>query len=99
MLILIVGLLVLLCVSTVQVAWNYHRNISPLDLPRIMQKYVRANVVHDLKKYSAMLFESAVCLLIIIAYPFTYILSILGYYSYKAYSGVLTQLRKVLPYL
>lgn len=88
MLILVVGLLVLLCVSTVQVAWNYHRNISPLDLPRIMQKYVRANVVHDFKANGVLFLEGLLALLIIVAYPFTYILSILGYYLYKLYNTV-----------
>lgn len=94
MLILVVGLLVLLCVSTVQVAWNYYRDISPLDLPRRMQKYVRDNTVYDLKEYGAMLFVSTFSLLIIIAYPLTYILSILGQLTYRAYSMVLTSMGK-----
>lgn len=88
MLILVVGLLVLLCVSTVQVAWNYYRGISPLELPRTMQKYVRDNVAYDLPHYGAMFFESTVCLLVIIAYPLTYILTVIGYYLYKLYSTV-----------
>lgn len=85
MLILVVGLLVLLCVSTAQVAWNYYRGISPLDLPRIVQEYAIDNTAHDLKKYSAMLFESAISVLVILAYPITYILSTIGYYLYKLY--------------
>lgn len=88
MLILVVGLLVLLCVSTFQVAWNYHGGVSPLDLPRTMQEYVRGNTVYDLKTYGAMFFESTAYLLIIIAYPLTYILTVLGYYLYKLYNTV-----------
>ena len=78
MLVLVAGLLVLLCISTVQVAWNYYRGISPLDLPSTMQKYVRDNTMYDLKEYGGMLFESTTNLLIIIAYPLTYILCTIG---------------------
>lgn len=88
MLIVVAGLLVLLCVSTVQVVWNYYRGISPLDLPRTMQEYVRGNTLYDLKTYGAMFFESTLALLIIIAYPLTYILTVLGYCLYKLYSTV-----------
>ena len=88
MLILVVGLLVLLCVSTVQVAWNYYRNVSPLDLPRTMAKYVENNVVFDLKTGVDHLWKGLLMLLVIVAYPLTYIMSTLGYYLYKLYNTV-----------
>lgn len=88
MLILVVGLLVLLCVSTFQVAWNYHRNVSPLELPRTMAKYVEGNVVFDLKTGVDHIWKGLLMLLIIVAYPLTYIISTLGYYLYKLYNTV-----------
>lgn len=88
MLILVVGLLVLLCVSTFQVAWNYYRGGSPLELPRTMVKYVEKNVVFDLKTGVDHIWKGLLMLLIIVAYPLTYIISTLGYYLYKLYNTV-----------
>lgn len=88
MLILVVGLLVLLCVSTFQVAWNYYRGGSPLDLPRTMVKYVEKNVVFDLKTGVDHIWKGLLMLLIIVAYPLTYIISTLGYCLYKLYNTV-----------
>lgn len=88
MLIVVAGLLVLLCVSTVQLVWNYHKGISPLDLPRNMQKYVRGNVIYDFKTGVDHTWKGLLMLLVIIAYPLTYILTVLGYYLYKLYNTV-----------
>ena len=86
MLILVAGLLVLLCVSTYQVAYNYHKGISPLDLPFTMQKYIRANVTYDVKDALVQFLRSLFALFVIVAYPLTYIMSTLGYYLYKLYN-------------
>lgn len=88
MLILIAGLLVLLCVSTCQVAYNYHKGVSPLNLPRAMAKYVEKNVMFDLKTGADHLWKGLLMLLVIVAYPLTYIISTLGYYLYKLYNTV-----------
>lgn len=88
MLIVVVGLLVLLCVSTAQVAWNYYRGVSPLDLPRNMQKYVRGNVIYNFKTGVEHTWKGLLMLLVIVAYPLTYILTVLGYYLYWLYSTV-----------
>ena len=85
MYVIIVGMLVLLCVSVVQLVFNYHGGINPVQLPNTMQKYIRDNVVYNGKDALVQYVSGLINLLLIIAYPLTYILACINAVVFKQY--------------
>lgn len=85
MYVIIVGMLVLLCVSVVQLVFNYRGGINPVQLPNTMQKYIRDNVVYNGKAALVQYISGLVNLLLIIAYPLTYILACINAVVFKQY--------------
>lgn len=74
---IVLGILVVLfCISTVQVVYNYNAmSTSVTKLPSVMQQYGRANVIHDSKVALVSIVSGIGVLLLIIAYPTTYVLA------------------------
>lgn len=99
MYVIIAGLLILLCVSNFQIIYNYYKGVKPYELPKLVQTYVRNRTVDDIKEALVDFVTGFLNLLIVVATPLMYTLSVLYNYVYKLYKAVLTQLRKVFPYL
>ena len=85
MYVIIVGMLVLLCVSVFQLVFDYRGGINPAQLPSSMQKYIRDNVVYDTRELLADFISSTCGLLMIVAYPLTYILACINAFVFKQY--------------
>ena len=85
MYVIIVGMIVLLCVSVAHIVFSYREGISPVQLPSSMQKYIRANVVYDTRELIADFITSTCGLLMTVAYPLTYILACINAVVFKQY--------------
>lgn len=85
MYIIIVGMLVLLCVSTVQIVYNYRGGTNPVQLPSKMCSYVEGNLVYDFKDATVSAVSGLINLLLIVAYPLTYILAYINSVVFKLY--------------
>lgn len=84
---IILGILVVLfCVSLVQVVYNYNAmSTSVAKLPSVMQQYGKANVVHDGKVALVSIVSGIGILLLIVAYPTTYVLAYINALVLKTY--------------
>lgn len=78
-------LILLLWVSTAQVLWNYHKGIHPRELPTVMKRYVRVNVWYNFKEALRDTLLGVLNLIIILAHPTTYLLTLLGAWTWKLY--------------
>lgn len=89
MYVIIAGLLILLCVSNFQIIYNYYNGVKPYELPKFIQTYVRNRTVDDLKEALVDFATGFLNLLIVVATPLTYTLSVLYNYVYKLIKAVL----------
>ena len=85
MYVIIVGMLVLLCVSVVQLVYNYRGGANPVQLPTIMQKSIQTNIKADIHEVLVDAISGLCGILLIVAYPLTYILACINAVVFKQY--------------
>ena len=90
MYVIIAGLLVLLCVSNFHILVSYHNGFKPTEISQRIHRYMRTDLLYDSKDAATTFIVSLTHLLMVVAFPLTYILSVLYarlYMLYKAMSG------------
>lgn len=85
MYVIIVGMLVLLCVSVVHIVQAYREGVPVVELPSKAQQYVRDNTLYDLREYLTAILLGLFGLLLLIAHPLTYILACINAFVFKQY--------------
>ena len=85
MYVIIVGMLVLLCVSVVHIVQAYREGVPVVELPSKSQKYMHANTLYNLREYTVNTLLCLFGLLLIVAYPLTYILAYINAVVFKQY--------------
>lgn len=84
---IILGILVVLfCISLIQVIYNYTvMSTHVTKLPSVMQRYGKANVVYDGKVALVSFVTGVGLLLLVLACPITYVLACINALVFKTY--------------
>ena len=85
MYVIIVGMLVLLCVSVCYILKAYQDGIRVPELPSAVQRRAYEDTLYDIRQYSTALVLGVVGLLWVVAYPLTYILACINAVVFKQY--------------